>query len=71
MKSLITALVLTSLAGPVLALNLPTVASSITSTQTEDVGRRSGNCANRPNRPEQVVLPGQVIGRVGSTCGGA
>lgn len=68
MKLLYVALIASTLTSPVLAFDLTAVTAP---SATEDVGRRSGNCANRPNRPEQVVLPGQVIGRVGSTCGGA
>jgi hypothetical protein len=67
MKSLFTALVLTSLAGPVLALNLPTVASSVTTSETEDFGRRSGRCAYRP---VQAATISQIVTREGSACGG-
>lgn len=64
MKLLYVALIASTLTTPVLALDL----SSLTKpTATEDFGRRSGRC---PLKPEQVVLPGQVIGREGSTCGG-
>ena len=67
MTRLSLAAVLSLLAGPVLALNLPTVASSVTSSETEDFGRRSGRCAYRP---VQAATISQIVTREGSACGG-
>ncbi len=64
MKLLYVALIASTLTSPVLAFDLTAVTAP---SATEDFGRRANHC---PNRPEQVVLPGQVIGREGSTCGG-
>lgn len=69
MKSLFTALILSSLAAPVLALHLPMAGSDsgITAPSADEFGRRSGRC---PHRPEAPLVPGQDIGREGSGCGG-
>ncbi len=73
MKTLFTALILTSLAAPVLALDLPAVARlgvsalDVLSPSDDAFGRRSGRC---PHRPEQPLVAGQVVAREGSTCGG-
>lgn len=66
MKTLFAALLLSTLAAPVLALDVPLFAvAGVTSSDllfpVEDAfGRRSGNCPSRPG-----------IARAGSTCGGA
>ncbi len=75
MKTLLTALILTTLTGPVLALNLPaTVASGIKATEivnpsADQIDRRSGRC---PHHPEQPMIAGQAVQRERSTntCGG-
>lgn len=70
MKSLLSALVLSSLAAPVLALTLPAAGDAVVVAPSgEEIGRRSGAC---PNRPEQPLLPGGVVARERSTntCGG-
>ena len=73
MKTLLTALILSSLSGPVLALNLPVGADAGLSVfdtlgpSADEFGRRSGRCAHRP---AQVLVPGQIVAREGSTCGG-
>ena len=73
MKTLITALILSTLTGPVLALTLPGSAVSgaavtdMLNPNADELGRRSGRC---PRNPEPVMLPGQVVAREGSTCGG-
>lgn len=64
MKMLYVALIASTLTAPVMAMDLSVLTKP---TATEDFGRRSGRC---PNKPEAVVLPGQVIGREGSACGG-
>ena len=65
MKSLVTALILSTLAAPVLALHLPV--AGVAAPSSDEFGRRSGRC---PHRPEAPVVPGQDIAREGSACGG-
>ena len=67
MKTLLAALILSSLAAPVLALTLP--APGILAPATEDFGRRSGRC---PHHPEVPAISGQAAARERSTntCGG-
>jgi hypothetical protein len=66
MKTLIAALLLSTLAAPVLAMDVPMVAidgitaSDVLFPSVDEFGRRSGNCPSRPG-----------IARVGSVCGGA
>jgi hypothetical protein len=69
MKALFTALILSTLAAPVLALQLPQAASDtgIAAPSSDEFGRRSGRC---PHRPEAPLIAGQNIARSGSTCGG-
>lgn len=64
MKTLFAALILSTLTSPVLALTLTT--DAVTGVSTEEFGRRSGRCA----RHDVFVVPGQVVAREGSTCGG-
>jgi hypothetical protein len=68
MKALLTALVLSSLAAPVLAL-ASTDGPVVVAPSDEEIGRRSGAC---PNRPEQPLLPAGAEARERSTnsCGG-
>ena len=70
MKALLSALILSSLAAPVLALTLPASGNpAVLAPLGEEFGRRSGAC---PNRPEQPMLPGGAEARERSTntCGG-
>ena len=69
MKSLVTALILSTLAAPVLALHLPVAGgdTAIAAPSSEDFGRRSGRC---PHRPEAPLVIGNDFGRDGSGCGG-
>ncbi len=75
MKTLIAALVLSTLTAPVMALTLPS--DAMTGASATDVlapsgdafGRRSGAC---PQRPDQPLLQGGAVARERSTntCGG-
>lgn len=66
MKTLIAALVLSTLAAPVLAMDAPAfpmsgvVSADVLFPSVDEFGRRSGNCPKR----------GALIAREGSTCGG-
>lgn len=67
MKTLFTALLLTTLAAPVLALDLPMFAASGVTSQdllfpaAEGIDRRSGRCPSRTAK---------LIAGEGSACGG-
>jgi hypothetical protein len=71
MKTLIAALILSSLTGPVLAMGLIAPANpSVLGTEApsaDEFGRRSGRCAHHP---VDLLIPGQVVAREGSACGG-
>lgn len=69
MKSLVTALILSAIAAPVLALNLTTIGTEtgITSPSADEFGRRSNRC---PKHPGLIVGTSQIVAREGSACGG-
>lgn len=71
MKNLFAAVLLTVLAGPTLALDLPVAGTpgGVMIDQGDDVGRRSGRC---PKRGAHVEMPdfGQLAVARSSTCGG-
>ena len=67
MKSLLIGVMLTSLAAPALAYDL-TLSTGATSVSVEEIGRRSGNC---PNRPEEPLLDSKSVLRWDyRSCGG-
>lgn len=69
MKSLVTALILSAIAAPVLALNLTAIGTEtgITSPSADQFDRRSGRC---PKHPGLIVNSNQIVAREGSACGG-
>ena len=68
MKTLFAALILSTLAAPVLALHLPVTAKpGAAASSSDEFGRRSGRCPHHPMAP---LTAGQDIARSGSACGG-
>lgn len=69
MKTLLCILMLSSIAAPALAFDLTiSAAQTAVSLTSDEVGRRSGNC---PNRPEEPLRGTESVSRWDyRSCGG-